>query len=417
MALNLQNKQKQSLQLSLKLWLPLLQAPISELDTIFKEYEFENPFLEVNSPNEIGSFSSGAGGSSSSYNSDDKGNFIENNSIYEESLYDKVLNQIDEQLFPTAKSQKVAHEILCDINSDGYFDGDIESIAIKCNVTNEFVETIRQRFSNIEPYGVGAINLEESFIFQLSQVEIDDELYNFTEKLILNLKNIDKYIKHHKFEDAKELIQRFKSPPAIDYLSEQPCIIPDFTVEVGDDINIQINNSYYPDIVVSDPFKTKNSELKHKLKEARDLVNLLDLRKSTLYKLVLLIVEKQIGFFVGSELKPLTMATIADELGFEESTISRAVSNKYIKCSRGTVSLKSFFTNAVSKGLSSSEIKNYIKSLIDNEDKQKPLTDQNLVDMVIQRYNLKMVRRTITKYRKLLDIPSSKERKKYYKIS
>lgn len=188
-------------------------------------------------------------------------------------------------------------------------------------------------------------------------------------------------------------------------------------MEIGDDIVLKINNSYYPDIVVTDPFKTKNSELKHKLKEARDLVNLLELRKSTLYKLVLLIVERQISFFVGAEFKPLTMAMIADELGFDESTISRAVSNKYIKCERGIFSLKSFFTNEVSSGLSSSEVKNYIKSMIENEPKEEPLTDQDLVDMVMQRYSMKMVRRTITKYRKLPDIPSSKERKKIYKVS
>ena len=122
-------------------------------------------------------------------------------------------------------------------------------------------------------------------------------------------------------------------------------------------------------------------------------------------------------FFIGSELKPLTMAQVADELGFDESTISRAVSNKYIKCKRGIFSLKSFFTNEVSSGLSSSEIKNYISNAIENESNEEPLTDQHLVDLVMQRFKMKMVRRTITKYRKLLDIPSSKERKKIYKIS
>jgi len=351
MALNLGLKQKQNLQLSLKLWLPLLQAPIQDLETIFKEYSYENPFLECKSSFES-DFGTTSGGS---YNSDgefDKRNFIENMSLYEESLYDFVDNQIYGHLFPTPNSQKVAREILFYINNEGYFEGDIEAIAIKSNTTNEFVESVRKRFAYLEPAGIGAIDLEESFLFQLSQLDIDEELNQFTHKLITNLKNIDKYYKHHRFEEAKDVIHRFNSPPAVAYLSEQPYIIPDFFVEIGDDINIKINNSYYPDIVVTDPFKTKSVELKEKLKEARDLVNLLDLRKATLYKLILIIVEKQIGFFVGSELKPLTMAQVADELGFEESTISRAVSNKYIKCERGTYSLKSFFTNAVSKNLS-----------------------------------------------------------------
>jgi len=398
---NLNTAQKQGLQLSLRLWLPLLQAPLQDLETIFKDHSFDNPFLEYKSSFE------------SNYSS---GGFIQEINLHEDSLYDVVANQIEAPLFPTPNSQKVAHEILSNINSEGYFDGDIESIAINCETTNEFVESIRQRFSYLDPAGIGAIDLTESFIFQLSQVTLDEELNLFTQKLINNLKSIDKYHKHHRFEEAAELIHRFKSPPAVDFQEENSYIVPDFFVEVDDDIKVTMNSSYYPDITIKDPFKSKNDELKDKLKEARDLVNLLELRKSTLYKLVLLIVERQMGFFIGSELKPMTMAQIAEDIGFEESTISRAVSNKYIKCDRGIYSLKSFFTNAVSKNLSSSEIKNYIQNLIENEDHNEPLTDQDLVDKVMTRYNMKMVRRTITKYRKLLDIPSSKERKKIYKV-
>lgn len=407
----LQPKQKQSLQLSLKLWLPLLQAPLQDLEHIFKEHSYENPFLECHSNYETSYPSSYANSDSN------KQGFIENTTLSTESLYEKVFSQIEAPLFPTPNSQKVANEILKYINDEGYFDGDIQEIAIACNTTDTFVQSVRQRFSKLEPTGVGAKDMQESFEFQLSNLEISEELEKFTIKLIENLKNIDKYCKHHLFDDARDLIKKFNSPPAVEYLRENTYIAPDFFVEVGDDIILKINNNYYPDITVFDPFKTKNDELRTKLKEARDLVNLLELRKSTLYKLVLLIVEKQIGFFVGSELKPLTMAIIADELGFDESTISRAVSNKYIKCERGLFSLKSFFTNEVSSGLSSSEIKNYIKRIIENEEKETPLTDQDLVDMVMKRYNMKMVRRTITKYRKLLNIPSSKERKKIYKIS
>ncbi len=407
---NLQTKQKQTLQLSLRLWLPLLQAPIQDIETIFKEHSFDNPFLEYKS-----SFESNYS-SMSSGTSDGNSSFIENVGQYKESLYDFVSNQLEAPLFPTPNSQKIAQEILTYIDSDGYFEDNIVKIARKFNTTEEFVESVRHRFAYLEPAGIGSLNLTESFLFQLSQIPVDEELNLFMQKVILNLKNIDKYHKHHRFEEATEIIKKFKSPPAVDFQEDSGYIIPDFFVEVGDDISVKINQSYYPDIVITDPFKSKNEELKNKLKEARDLVNLLELRKSTLYKLVLLIVEKQMGFFIGSELKPMTMAQVAEDIGFEESTISRAVSNKYIKCDRGIFSLKSFFTNAVSKNLSSSEIKNYIQNLIENEDHDEPLTDQDLVDKVMQRYNMKMVRRTITKYRKLLDVPSSKERKKIYKV-
>jgi RNA polymerase sigma-54 factor len=400
-SLSLGAKQKQNLQLSLRLWLPLLQAPLQDLETIFKEHSFENPFLEYSSSFESGHSSNG---------------FIEEINLYKESLYDKLSNQIGAPLFPTQNSQNVAFEIIENLDSDGYFDADSNDIAIKCNTTYEFVESVRKRFAYMEPCGIAAKDMVECFEFQLSQMNIDIELSAFIQKLVQNLKKIDKYHKHHYFEEATSIIKKLKSPPAIDYKEENEYIVPDFFVEVEEDIKVRINNSYYPDIVIKDPFKSKSDELKHQLKEARDLVNLLELRKSTLYKLVLIIVERQMGFFIGSELKPMTMAQVAEEIGFEESTISRAVSNKYIKCERGIFSLKSFFTNAVSKDLSSSEVKHYIQNLIDNEEHDTPLTDQDLVDKVMQRYNMKMVRRTITKYRKQLDIPSSKERKKIYKV-
>ncbi|MCV6607173.1 MAG: RNA polymerase factor sigma-54 [Campylobacterales bacterium] len=404
-------KQKQSLQLSLKLWLPLLQSPLQELEHLFKEHSYENPFLKVSSTYEP-SYNSAHSDSSL----DSKG-FIESMIARDESLYNKLTKQINGPLFPTPNSEKVAFSIIENINYEGYFEGNIEEIAIDCNTTKEFVESIRQRFAYLEPNGVGAKDLEESFLFQLLNYDIDDELNEFTKKVVSNLKKIDKYYKHHRFEESKNLIKKLNSPPAVCYLRENPNIIPDFFVEVGDDISLKINNRYYPDITVRDPFKTDSNELKEKLKEARNLVNLLELRKSTLYKLILIIVEKQIGFFIGSELKPLTMADVAEEIGFEESTISRAVANKYIKCERGVFSLKYFFTNAVSKDLSSSEIKNFITSLIKTEPTKEPLTDQDILDKVTEKYKMKMVRRTITKYRKILKIPSSKERKKIYKIS
>lgn len=409
--INLQFKQKQSLQLSLKLWLPLLQAPVQELDTLLKEHAFDNPFLEYQS-----SFESSYSSASSTTDSDERRNFIENMNFYKASLHDVLEEQIDEQLFPTPVSQKVAHEILYDITQEGFFEGDISKIAITCNTTDDFVERVRKRFRYLEPVGVGAVDLQESFSFQLEALKISDSLYTFTQTLIENLTKMDKYAKHHHFEEAANLIKGFNNPPAIEYLEEEPYIIPDFFVDIDDDIHLRINSDYYPDIVVQDPFNSKNDELKAKLKEARDLTSLLELRKSTLYKLVLLIVEKQIGFFLGHELKPLTMSEIANIVGFEESTISRAVSNKYIKCERGTFALRSFFTNAVSKDLSSAEIKNFITGLIENESHEKPLTDQNLVELVMKRYDIKMVRRTITKYRKLLDIGSSKERKRFYML-
>lgn len=401
----LEFKQKQGLGLSLKLWLPLLQLPLQELSTHLEALSHDNPFLEVKRP-----FEQAIG---SSYG------MVEELVLGSESLHEKIIEQICPPLFPTPISQKVAHEILCDINEEGYFDGDIEQIAITCSVYKEYVERIRQRFSKLEPYGVGARDAHESFLFQLDALseDVDDELYNLVLKMIDQMAKVDKFSKHGRFEEAKAIIKKFSNPPALEYQAWAKQIIPDFYVEVGDEIVLRINHEYYPDIVINEPFSSKSDSIKEKLKEARDIVNLLELRKSTLYKLVLIIVERQLSFFVGGELKPMNMAALADELSFAESTISRAVSNKYIESKQGIFALKSFFTNAVAtKELSSSEIKNFITTQIEYEDKYEPLTDDDLLERIEKRFNIKMVRRTITKYRKLMNVASSKERKKIYKV-
>ncbi len=409
-SLSISTAQKQNLNLSLKLWLPMLQTSIQDLESYLTNLSYENPFLEVTKSKDFYSNFTSNGTS---------GEFIESLAFYSKSLNDKVSEQIEnEALFPTPNSKKVALEILCDIDENGYFDGDIEKIAVTCNVYKEYVESIRQRFARLEPSGIGALDLQESFLFQLDSIDrkIDDELYNFTKKIIKDIAHVDKYASHHRFNDAKDIIKYFNNPPAIDYINDNVQVVPDFFVEINEDIEIKINNAYYPDIKVKNPFITKNENIKEKLKEAKDLVNLLNLRKSTLYKIVLIIVEKQISFFVGGELRPFSMQEIAAELGFAESTISRAVSNKYIECNLGLYPLKFFFSNAVDKDLSSSQIKSYIKSLVDYEDKENPLTDETILEFIETKFGLKMVRRTITKYRKILDIPSSKERKKLYKV-
>ncbi len=171
------------------------------------------------------------------------GEFIESLALYSESLNDKISEQICPPNFPTPNSQKVAFEILCDINEEGYFEGDIEKIANTCNVYKEYVESIRQRFSRLEPAGVAAIDLSESFLFQLDACdkEIDDELYNFIKKIIKDISHLDKYAAHHRFEDAKNIIKYFNNPPAVNYINTNIQIIPDFYVDIGEDINVKIN--------------------------------------------------------------------------------------------------------------------------------------------------------------------------------
>ncbi|MDX1294920.1 MAG: RNA polymerase factor sigma-54, partial [Sulfurimonadaceae bacterium] len=124
----------------------------------------------------------------------------------------------------------------------------------------------------------------------------------------------------------------------------------------------------------------------------------------------------QYSFFMGGELKPLRLQDVADELGFNESTISRAISEKYLECERGVFAFKEFFSNAIGN-VSTSEIKHFLERLVQTEPHDKPFSDKILHEQVEARFGIQMVRRSIAKYRQELDIPSFKERKFLYRLA
>jgi len=412
-------KQKQLPRLSMQTWLPLLQCSLSDLDKHLQVITNDNPCLEVESGFEMPESSS-----ESSHNtfleyqnhvSNSSTDEIEWMNVSSESLYEKLDYQISAPLFPTPISQQIAKQIIFFINDEGYFEGDIETIAKTCNVDKYKVEEVRQRFAYLEPIGVGAIDYKESFLFQLNDFDVDDELSILLSALITQFENIEKFLTHPRFHDAKEIIKHLNNPPAIAYLESEITILPDIFVEFkGEDLNIKINNDFYPNLTVNQIDKYDNFA-KKKFKEARELVKLLDLRKATLYNVSLVLIEKQYNFFMGGELKPLKLQDVADVLGFNESTISRAISDKYLECERGVFSFKEFFSNAIGE-VSTSEIKQYLKRLVETEDKEKPYSDKYLHESIEARFGVKMVRRSIAKYRKELDIVAFKERKFLYKL-
>jgi RNA polymerase sigma-54 factor len=114
-------------------------------------------------------------------------------------------------------------------------------------------------------------------------------------------------------------------------------------------------------------------------------------------------------------LKPLKLQDVAEELGFNESTISRAINGKYLETEQGVFSFKEFFSNAIGN-VSTAELKEFIQRLIHTEDKSKPYSDKVIHEMLEGRFGIQMVRRSIAKYRQELDIPSFKERKFLYQL-
>jgi RNA polymerase sigma-54 factor len=412
-------KQKQLPRLSMQTWLPLLQCSLSDLDKHIQNIANENPCLEVNSGFEVTEGSSDRSHQAyldyQNHVSNASSDEIEWMSISTQSLYEKLDEQIAAPLFPTPISQKIAQQIIFYINDEGYFEGDIEEVAEQCGVDAYQAESVRQRFAYLLPYGVGAMDYKESFLFQLNEFELDEELSILLSAIIVQFESFEKFLKHPRIHDAKEVLKHLKNPPAIKYMPSEPPILADLSVVFSkDELTIQMNNSFYPDLKVTQIDKYDNFA-KQKFKEARELVKLLDLRKSTLYNITLVLLEKQYSFFMGGELQPLKLQDVAEALGFNESTISRAISDKYIETEHGVLAFKDFFSNAIGD-VSTSEIKHFIERLVESEDKNKPYSDKILHEKIEERFHIQMVRRSIAKYRQELDIPAYKERKFLYQI-
>ena len=413
-------RQKQTLAPKIKLnqtlrsWLPILQSGLDELKETLEPFIKENPFATIEHKNLEKSEKKRNFFEQVSKNSVSES--IEALSIYKESLYEKLISQINPPLFPTQKSQDIAYKIIECLDDEGYFSYDDEIFAGFCESE---VERVRARFAYLEPCGVGAKDVKESFLFQLSEAEASEEIIECAKKIILNFENIEKLRKLKFYDDALKIIKKFKNPPAIEYLEEASQKVPDiFVLSTSSGISVQINDDYYPEISIdTEGLDEKEVFVSSRIKEASELIDALEMRKSTLYKIGLMIVEYQYDYFLGGDIKPMKLKDLADELGRNPSTISRAIANKYLSCARGTIALKNFFATGFDEETSNAAIKEFLLELIKGEDHKKPLSDLKIQELIQAKFNIQIVRRTITKYRKILNIGSSSQRKRVYQIN
>ena len=419
MILRASQNQKQKLSSTLRSWLPILQADLDSLLEAVEPFVQANPFVEARAGNEREDKKFAKKSFFQELSKNSVSETIEALTVSKKTLLETLYEQINPPLFPTKFSQEIAYEIIENIDHEGYFDKDtIKEIAKKIGTTQDRVEKIRERFVHLEPVGIGAIDLKEAFLFQLEDIELDDELHKFVKKLICEFESIENYSKDKNFSDALKIIRKFRNPPAIDFLNDGIEIIPDIFVYNDEGvIEVSLNNSYYPEIIIeTDGLDTNSTFVASKIKDAKDLIDALEMRKATLYKIGLMIVEYQYDFFFGRAIKPMKLKDIADDLKRNPSTISRAISGKYLSCSRGIIPLKKFFATALEENVSNSAIKEYMQELVKYENYKQPLSDVKILAQIEKKFNIKMVRRTITKYRKEFNIAGSSERKKLYSL-
>jgi RNA polymerase sigma-54 factor len=413
---SVENKHK--LSNTLRNWLPILHSSLSDLGEAMAPFVESNPVVEVASGYEEDFETKIPRKIISGSVSNSRTEQIEALTIQNRTLYDVLGEQLEAPLFPTPISQEIAVFVVANLDEFGYYEGESEEFCQKHHITLNAFEKIRLRFAHVDPIGIGAKDLAESFLFQLDNSEISDAGYSLALEVINNMQEIHNYSTREHFSEVMHVLSSFKNPPNIEYLEESAQVIPDLMIFFNDDeqIEVKLNDAYYPTITIDTNYAVEHDFISQKIKEAKSLVDALDMRKATLYKVGLMIVEYQYEFFTGGAIMPLTLKTLADEFGHNPSTISRAIANKYIACDRGVLAMKEFFTTAIDEDVSNAAIKEFLIGLVKAESRAKPLSDMKLLDLIQEKFKVKMVRRTIAKYRKQLNIAGSSERKKLYQL-
>lgn len=382
----------------------------------------------------------GAGGNAKF---DDPDYNFENTLVADTSLRDHLLDQIQVD-FLDNKERAIATLMVDYLSEAGYFRASLEDVVERLGCEKEQVERVLAKLQLLNPTGIFARDLSECLSIQLKEKNHFDPAI---EKL---LENLDLLAKHDlkklkdickvNDEDLMDMISEIKilnPKPAMefDHFISQTAI-PDvimrplpkskgggWRVELNNDTlpRVLVNREYYAEINSSAKNKQDKKYIIDKLNTANWLINAMDQRAQTILKVASEIIIQQENFFnFGVEfLKPLILKNIAEEVGVHESTVSRVTTNKYIGTPRGLFELKYFFSSGVSSiegntEISSEAIKAKIKTLTEAEDKEKILSDDDIVKLLTDE-GISIARRTVAKYREALKIPSSIQRRRMKK--
>lgn len=369
-----------------------------------------------------------------------------------QSFYDYLLEQLHEQ--PLTEEQTTIGEYLIgSLDEDGLLHKSLISIADELaiyhdiDVSTNAIEEVLIAIQQFDPAGIGARSLQECLLLQLhrkestpaieQQIRVVKQCYEeFTRK------NWDKITDKLGWSDEEvaaviaELVKLNPRPgSALGESLERGTvqIVPDFIVETFDDeITLSLNNQNTPRLRVSNDFMLMLGEqaasgnadsrnaaqfLRQKIESAREFINAIQQREHTLLATMQAIIDLQRPFFLeGDEalLRPLILKDVAEVTGFDISTISRATTSKYVQTSFGIFPLRYFFSDSIAKAegeeVSIKEVHNLLRQLVDNEDKTAPLTDEQLMEALVEQ-GFRVARRTIAKYRNQLNIPTARMRR------
>lgn len=337
-----------------------------------------------------------------------------------------IVGNLDEKGFLAVSVDDVAEKL----NKESY-DGQI----FKRDEVKEVLGIVQA----FEPAGIAARDLQESFLIQLDSIGVSPDSLPYrlvknhfsmiTRKNFIQLSKLLRTTPE-RIEEAMHVLSKLSFAPALDEEAKGVKIEPDLVVrKVNGEWEIIYNYSNLPALRISKEYLDllgKHSKLneetreflKNKLNSAKMWINSIEQRQNTLLSTMEAILNKQKNFFEKGQgnLKPLKMEEVANIIDMDTSTVSRVVRGKYVQTPFGVYSMKSFFVGGLQtesgEDLSKNKVQNLILSLVENEDKNSPYSDQEIAEILNEREGIKIARRTVSKYRDILSIPSGRMRKR-----
>ncbi|MDR2083387.1 MAG: RNA polymerase factor sigma-54 [Bacteroidales bacterium] len=346
----------------------------------------------------------------------------------------------------------VAEYIIGNLNESGYLNRDLTFLSDDLittegiEVSTKEIEMVLSKIQTLDPPGVGARNLQECLLIQLKRLPQDENVVLAT---AIIEKCIDEFTKKHynkilsklkineeQLKDAEKVILKLNPKPG-NSMSETAktigYIIPDFIVNIVDgEPVLSLTSQNVPELKIKNSYismlrnlnnsseeskKEAVAYIKQKIESGKTFIDLINQRQKTLMNTMQTIIELQYDFFVtGDEikLKPMVLKDIADKIEMNISTVSRVINSKYVRTPYGTFLLKYFFSEAMENDsgeeVSTREIKAIMQECVNNEDKNKPMTDDELMEY-LNKKGYPIARRTVAKYRQQLNIPVARLRK------
>ena len=416
------------------------QSGLDESDTVESagDNNFKEEFEKLASlDEEWRDYMAQSGSYTRSQEAQDKRQFFFDSIPVQETLQQNLIGQLNQTAL-SADDRKAAEMIIGNIDDNGFLQSTPEQMALNSGIPKENFEKLLALIQSFYPPGVGARDLRECLLIQLQRQEKESTLeYKIVSE---HMEDLGKRrfpeiarqmnISVEDVQSAADKIARLNPRPGqIFAAAPQNYVLPDVTVEkVDGDYQIILNDEQIPHLRISNIYKdiiaqdNNGAEVKDyirdKIRSGKFLIRSIHQRQQTISNIAQQVLARQRDFFEHgpSHLKPMTMGEIADAIGVHETTVSRAVSGKYMATPQGIFEMKYFFTSgyqtATGESLSNTSVKEAILDLVKHENGNAPLSDQQIVEILNER-GIPIARRTVAKYRDELNILPSNMRRKY----